>query len=66
MDRLRDLGANVLLSLGLVIGGGLGLYLGAVTERGAFGIITVVAGIAGAGAGIYVAQAILTGGHEEP
>jgi len=65
MDRLRELGSGVLITLGLLIGGGGGWFLGLTTERGFVGIITVVSALVGAGAGVYIAQLIISGGGDE-
>lgn len=65
MDRLRNIGSGLLLTIGAVAGGAVGGYLGLVTERGLAGLITVGAAIAGIAAGIYIAQLILAAPSDE-
>lgn len=64
MDRFRGAPTQLLIAIlsivGLIAGGTLGL----ITERGLPGIITVVSAIAGAAAGVYIAQSIAMGSDD--
>lgn len=51
----------VLSIVGLVVG----FSLGFITDRG-FGLVAVIGAVVGVGVGIYVGQAILAGGEDEP